>query len=176
MSEAMTDFGRRCQAQVVGDKWPWYIDYLETVLVAFPDARFIYNVRDPRGVWNSAQRFKGRGRGDELLRKMLARDRAVSAYLRRGNFLTVRYEDLVREPAATCRRLYRFLNRSYSNALLKYEPDEDPYPERWDWVPQASEPFDPWHTVKWREQMRPVDIKRVTEQAAWFMEKYRYEP
>lgn len=176
MSEALADFGQRCNARMVGDKWPWYIEYLPQVMWAFPKARFIYNVRDPRAVWNSAQRFKGRERGDELLEEMLARDRAVSPYLGQDNFLTVRYEDLVREPAETCQRLYTFLDCSYSKEYLRYDPAEDPYPERWDWVPQAGESFDPWHTVKWKEHMRPADIERVTQHAARFIETYGYEP
>lgn len=175
MSQALADFGKRCDARVVGDKWPWYIDYLDQVMRAFPNARFIYNVRDPRAVWNSAQRFKGRGRGDELLEQMLGRDRKVSRCLHQGNFLTIRYEDLVCEPEDTCQRLYRFLSCSYARDYLRYEPEDDLYPDRWDWVPEASQAFDPWHTVKWKKQMGPLAIKRVTEQAAGFIEKYEYE-
>lgn len=175
MSEAFVDFARRCQARVVGDKWPQYIGYLQPVLEAFPQARFIYNVRDPRGLWNSAQRFKGRERGDELLQRMLAQDRRVAPYLARANFCTVRYEDLVNEPAETCRQLYAFLGCDFSQDYLSYHPEADPYPQRWDWVPQASQAFDPWHTAKWQEQMTADEIARVSRRARWFIDKYRYE-
>lgn len=175
MGEALADFARRCDARAVGDKWPWYIDYLEHVLSAFPSARFIYNVRDPRGVWNSAQRFKARERGSELLTEMLSRDLIVTPYLDGASFLTVRYEDLVCQPEETCQRLYNFLGCSYSEKYVTYDPEKDPYPERWDWVPQAGQPIDPWHAVKWREQMTQTEIETVTTQAAWFIRKYRYE-
>lgn len=176
MGEALADFAQRCDARVVGDKWPWYIDFLEHVRSAFPAAKFIYNVRDPRGVWNSAQRFKKRERGDELLDQMLSRDQLVAPYLDQPNFLTLRYEDLVRKPEETCRRLYQFLGCSHSSQYLSYDPERDPYPERWDWVPEAGQPVDPWHAVKWREQMTPVTIEAVTKHAAWFVNKYHYSP
>ncbi len=174
MSEALADFAQRCNARVVGDKWPWYIDYLRQVLKAFPQARFVYTVRDPRGLWNSAQRFKRRERGDELLQRMLEQDRRVTPYLERASFLTVRFEDLVNEPAETCRQMYAFLGCDFAPEYLAYDPEADPYPHRWDWVPQASRPFDPRHAAKWKEQMAVDEIERVSRQSGWFIDKYGY--
>lgn len=175
MPEALADFARRCGASVVGDKWPWYIDHLDDVLAVFPKAYYIYNVRDPRGLWNSAQRFKGRQRGDELLQRMLDADRGVTPYLDRPNFFALRYEDLVDEPEATCRKLFGFLGCDFDRQYLLYDPAADPYPDRWDWVPEAGEQFNPWHARKWLEQMRPDEIERVSDQAGWFIDKYGYE-
>jgi hypothetical protein len=175
MPEALSDLGRRCGARVVGDKWPWYIDHLGDVLAVFPDARFIYNVRDPRGLWNSAQRFKERQRGDELLRRMLDMDQRIEPYLDRPNFLSIRYEDLVREPEATCRRLFGFLGCDFAPEFLRYDPAADPYPHRWDWVPEAGEQFNLWHARKWREQRRPEEIEHISDEAGWFSAKYGYE-
>jgi len=175
MPPALSDFGQRCKARIVGDKWPWYVEFLDAVLSVFPEARFIYNVRDPRGLWNSAQRFKNRGRGNELLERMLKSDRQVTPYLERPNFLTLRYEDLVCEPERTCRRLHEFLGCEFSDQFLHYNRESDPYPNRWDWVPEAGEQFNPWHTIKWQKQMNQRDIERVTERSRWFIEKYGYD-
>lgn len=174
MTAALTDFARRCDATVVGDKWPRYIYHLNALLMAFPSARYIYNVRDPRGLWNSAQQFKGRKRGDELLARALVQDRLVTPYLKLDNFLTIRYEDLVQYPETTCEELYKFLGCEFSPRYLRYERKSDPYPERWDWIPQANEPFDPWHTFKWKERMKPHEVDRVSRQSNWFIEKYHY--
>lgn len=175
MPEALADFARRCHATVVGDKWPWYIEYLDQVLAVLPDAKLIYNTRDPRGLWNSAQQFKGRSRGDELLTRMLEQDRRIAPYLKRETSITIRYEDLVSRPEETCRQLYDFLGCSYSSRYLTYDADADPYPDRWHWVPEASQQFDPWHTHKWTEQMQQRDIDRVTHLSRWFIEEYGYE-
>jgi hypothetical protein len=175
MPEALVDFARRCNATVVGDKWPWYVDYLDRVLEVFPDAKLIYNTRDPRGLWNSAQRFKGRNRGDELLERMLHQARRMMPYLQRENSITIRYEDLVNRPEETSRRLHAFLGSKFSPRCLSYDRNADPYPDRWHWIPEASQQFDPWHAVKWKEQMDPRDIARVTELARWFIQEYGYE-
>ncbi|MCA9973251.1 MAG: sulfotransferase [Anaerolineales bacterium] len=175
MSPALADFARRCNATVVGDKWPWYIDYLEETMQAFPNARFIYNVRDPRGIWNSAQRFKQRERGDEILQEMLQRDRFIAPYLSRPNFLTLRYRDLIRQPEKTARRLYEFLGCEFDPAYLVYDPAQDPYPQRWSWISQASRPLDPWQTEKWRVEVPAETQARLTAESRWFIEKYGYD-
>ncbi len=175
MPEALGDFAQRCGAHVVGDKWPWYVDHLEDVLAVFPEARYIWNVRDPRGLWNSAQRFKGRQRGDELLQRMLDADRRVASYVDRPNFLTLRYEDLVGEPEATCRLLFEFLGSAFSEEHLIYDRATDPYPDRWGWVPEAGQPFDPFHAFKWKEQMSRQEKDLVVARAGSFMQRYAYE-
>lgn len=175
MPEALADFARRCNARVVGDKWPWYIHYLDHVLAAMPQVRLIYSVRDPRGLWNSAQRFKQRQRGDEILAQMLAGDRQVTRFQQQSNFLTVRYEDLVGQPEATVRRLVRFLGCEFDPGYLEYRQEKDPYPARWDWIPEAGVQLNPWHATKWQEQLSPAEIDRVTERSRRFMDKYGYD-
>ena len=139
MPEALGDFARRCNAAVVGDKWPWYVDYLDQVLEVFPDSKLIYNTRDPRGLWNSAQRFKDRNRGDELLTRMLSQARRMVPYLQRENSITIRYEDLVNHPQETCRQLCAFLGCTFSPRYLNYHRHTDPYPDRWHSIPEASQ-------------------------------------
>ena len=174
MPEALGDFARRCNAAVVGDKWPWYVDYLDQVLEVFPDSKLIYNTRDPRGLWNSAQRFKDRNRGDELLTRMLSQARRMVPYLQRENSITIRYEDLVNHPQETCRQLCAFLGCTFSPRYLNYHRHTDPYPDRWHWIPEASQPFDPRHASKWKEQMTPDEIERVSRMAGWFIDNYGY--
>ena len=175
MPPALADFARRCNADVAGDKWPGYIGYLDNLLSVFPDARIIYNVRDPRALWNSAQRFKDRLRGDELLSLMLENDERIRPYLERPNFLTIRYEDLVCETEETVRELYEFLGCDFSTRYLRYEPQDDPYPDRWNWVPEAGGRIDPSHAFKWKERLDPSVIERVTTMASNFMDHHGYD-
>jgi hypothetical protein len=175
MSSAFLSFSERCNATVVGDKWPMYIDHIDTVVQAFPKARFIYNVRDPRGIWNSAQRFKGRNRGDEILQEMLKKDRIISPYLNYPNFFTLRYEDLLFQTELTVKQLYQFLGCDFSEKYLVYDPQLDPLPKRWGWVPEAHEQFNAKHAVKWKDEMTFDEIKRVNQISDWFIKKYHYE-
>lgn len=174
-SNVFSDFANRCGASVVGDKWPWYIDNIEIVLRAFPNAKFIYNVRDPRSHWNSAQRFRERKLGDAVVHEMLSKDKIISPYLNQPNFMTIRYEDLVINPADTCKKLYEFLGVDFSEMYLTYDPNTDPYPDRWNWIPESKNTFNVYHTVKWKQQMEKHDIERINKLAHWFVEKYGYE-
>jgi hypothetical protein len=106
---------------------------------------------------------------------MLENDRLITPYLGRPNLFVLRYEDLVCEPESICRQLYEFLGCDFRTEYLSYDPGADPYPDRWEWVPEASTQFDRWHTVKWKEQLTPAEIEHIVDLAGWFIDKYEYE-
>ena len=174
INEVLDCFAENCNASVVGDKWPWYIDFISYMIRAFPDARFVHTVRDPRGLWNSAQNFKNRKRGDEILNEMLAKNKAIESHLSKDNFLTVRYEDLINTPEESCSKLYGFLGCDYKKEYLDYRVENDPFPERWNWIPEASGNLDSSITIKWKDQMTLDQINSVECRSKWFMEKYNY--
>ncbi len=175
MPEALSDFGLRCGATVVGDKWNWYVGALDLVLSTFPGARFIYTVRDPRGLWNSGQRFLDRGHGNQTLGDMLAKDRQIQPWLASDRLRVVRYEDLVCAPERTARELYDFLGVESERVDLDYRPEHDPYPHRWDWVPESRQPPSCYHSNKWKTQMTAGEIAQVTAAAGDFFGRYGYE-
>lgn len=175
MSMVFADFAHRCGASVVGDKWPGYIRYLNSILSVFEEARIIYTIRDPRGLWNSAQRFKGRQRGDDLLQMMLQNDDMIRPFLKRQNFLTIRYEDLVCDSKKTIQRLYNFLDCDNISGNLRYDPELDPYPDRWYWVPEATESVDSKHASKWKEMLSLDESNYIHNVAFDFMKCYGYE-
>lgn len=177
LPSALTQFARRCGAVSVGDKWCWYISSLDVVRRVFPRAKFIYTVRDPRAVWNSGQQFRSRKRGDSVLAEQLAQDKRISPSLSGSEFLTVRYEDLVLRSEATLEKIHRFLEvRPLHERLQARALNQDPYPRRWDWVPEASQPLAPKHVDKWRIQLSSSEVGRITERAQSFMATYGYAP
>lgn len=173
MPVLMRDFADRQSASCVGDKWPWYIPQLDSVLSAFGSTKLIYMIRDPRGLWNSAQRFRARERGDVVLWEILRFDRLLQQRkLSRDELLTVRFEDLVRSPRSEIARVCAFLGHSTAENDIQVSGNErDP---RWEWVPEASGQITPDACGKWRRQMRHEDIKAVERKARWFMEKHGY--
>jgi hypothetical protein len=175
MSSAFSIFSEHCNAHVVGDKWPGYINHINILTNVFPNAKFIYNVRDPRGIWNSAQSFKGRKKGDKILAEMLQKDRIISPYLNQPNFFYLRYEDLIFQPELTCKNLYQFLGCDFSKDYLTYNQKFDPLPQRWGWVPEAREQFNHQYAIKWKEEMEPAQIAKVNQIAGWFINKYHYD-
>lgn len=174
VTSVLSTFGTLTSSSVVGDKWPGYHRHIGLMLKAFPKARFVYNVRDPRAVWNSGQTFRDRSRGDDVLDEMLSADDNVRAHLDDERFMTLRYEDLVVSPVERMRAVSEFIGFDFDVASLQYDPDTDPFPKRWNWVPTASGDLDPGLTEKWRTEM-PLDKQaEVTERCADYIERYGY--
>lgn len=174
VTEVFETFGELMSASIVGDKWPYYYRFAKLVLRAFPDAKLIYNVRDPRGVWNSGQTFRDRQAGDKILAGMLAADEAVSPHLPDLRFHTLRYEDLIADTHAAMSRLATFLGFDFDPDSISYDPLNDPLPNRWNWVPPARGELDPGLTDKWRDEMPRNKQEEVTRDCADFMSRYGY--
>lgn len=174
ITEVLEDFGARTGADVVGDKWPYYWKSLPLMVEAFPEARFVYNVRDPRAVWNSGETFKKRGLGDEILDEMMASEAAVRGVVPPDRLIVIRYEDLIRQPATTMVELAGFIGFDFSAEALEYSAADDPLPDRWNWVPEAKGDLDAALTEKWRFQMPRDQQRRVSELCSEFIERYGY--
>lgn len=173
VSEVLDEFGRRFGAAVVGEKWPFYHKHLDLLLEAFPDGRFLYNVRDPRAVWNSGQTFRDRQAGDRILSEMLLADQRVTSRADE-RFLTFRYEDLITAPEDTMRRVADFLGFTFQPSAIDYNEDRDPLSKRWNWVPPSKGDLDPRLTEKWRTEMSGEQQRAVSERCREFLERYGY--
>jgi hypothetical protein len=107
-----------------GDKTPGYVRHLPVLADLFPEARFVYIIRDGRDValslldveWGPTTLEKAARRW----RKYVEAGLAAGQTLGPGRYLEVRYEELVAHPEATLRRLCSFVGLSYDVAMLRY--------------------------------------------------------
>lgn len=115
-----------------GEKTPGNLFYVDVIAEMFPAASFVYVVRDPRAgvasmqktdffpedvAFNAMTRRKHADVGPALLRKHVAPER----------WTTVRYEDLVREPEATLRRICEVIGEDYEPQMLQYHRSASDY-------------------------------------------------
>ena len=117
-----------------GDKTPLYMQHLDVLPRAFPDARYVHIVRDGRDAALSLLAMtrrprlnlaRPRGIGDFAC----AWSREVRAARRFGrdhSYLELRYEDLVAEPEVRLREVCAFLGLEYEPGMLEYHRREDP--------------------------------------------------
>jgi len=124
---------------IMGEKTPAHLAWADTLLAWYPDARIVHMIRDPRGVYVSEVRrrqgapstvpYRWLVRVPPLLRAFVLLEViwawAVAADRHRrlatrypGRYLGVRFEDLVRAPAATLDRLCSFLGVEPEPAML----------------------------------------------------------
>jgi len=118
------------QWQTRGDRWilktPHHLEWIDTLLAVFPDARIIQTHRDPLKTLASFCSMIAHGRGvfsDQLdphevgahwWRKTVRQvDRAMASRDARGGeaFLDVSYYDLMADPMAQVERIYDFIGR-----------------------------------------------------------------
>jgi hypothetical protein len=106
----------------LGDKTPHYFTIVPELLTLYPDAKFIYLVRDGRDVaisWIDAgwQRYYDPGFEWPSAIAAMRRDRVTYP----GHVLEVRYEDLIRQPAQIARTICTFLGEAFEQGMLDWQ-------------------------------------------------------
>jgi hypothetical protein len=111
-------------ARVWGEKTPAHLLRVAQIRALFPEGRFVRVVRDPRDIFASYVSNFGVGKGVEFATRSAALivhycDRLLDPENWRGSdHITLRYEDLVGDPAPAMDRLCRFAGCSFDAALL----------------------------------------------------------
>jgi hypothetical protein len=136
-------------ASAIGDKSPDFFTAPELVEAIAEASRLIYTVRDPRAVLRSIWRQTDSTPAEKAERWefLKANIRCWRPHWDRPNLLTVRYEDLVREPVATMARVYAHLGLAPSTRFLEPFPRHDHQRFLWntavDWDSGSAGDFDP---------------------------------
>jgi hypothetical protein len=102
------------------EKTPTHEFQLDRIRAAYPEARFVHVVRDPRSTIQSILRFDGeRPIVDPLTAAAeIARSFEVAAREAGDGYLVVRYEDLVEQPAAVMLRVAQAVEIPFDETLL----------------------------------------------------------
>ena len=119
------------------EQTPGYVYYIREILELFPEAKLINMVRDPRDILLSQKkRWKRFWRPEQKLLELSVRtwmnyhpistsrlwNAAVSAGCRARNerkILSVRYEDIVKDPEKEIKRICAFIGISYNHKMLE---------------------------------------------------------
>ncbi len=148
---------RRAGKPRFGDKTPPYIGIVPQLLALYPGARFINLIRDGRDVAISFvdAHFHGRPYHADFEWTRAVR---LAAHWRAGphgaNMLDVRYEDLVREPEATVRRICDFLGEAFEPAMFAYRERMALVPERERWIQgKLARPISADAIAVWRQKL-----------------------
>lgn len=151
-----------------GDKTPGYIRIASELAEVYPDAKFIYLVRDGRDV---AKSFNDLRWGGSWWHQRIAPWVDIAEIFARhtkgplgDRFLRVRYEDLVTRSELCVRDICRFLGEDFEPRMLDWAADEaDPLEIR---VPEI-------HKKIFREP-RPADVNRwrreLSRRQLWIVE------
>ncbi len=182
---AMTAYREGRERPRVGDKTPRHILRLDHLYKAFPDAKFIHVVRDPRAVVASSVKtsmyLRSEGsnpyRAIERWQDAIHRHRRALGYSTPERYTTVRYEDLVTEPEAQMRRMTDFVGLEFEPTMLDYKSRAHVGYVRDDTNRDGIR--SDLHTTsvdKWRKQLSPELIQIVEHLCKSEMEEFEYVP
>jgi sulfotransferase family protein len=163
-----------------GDKTPLYMQHLDLLPRAFPDARYVHIVRDGRDAALSFLAMTRRPRFNVSRPRGLAdfaaawRREVLGArrFGRRHPSIELRYEDLVAEPEARLRDVCAFLGLEFEPAMLEYHRDAD-LDITVDHVLLTRPPVK--DARKWREQMAHEDVELFEAIAGDVLSELGYE-
>jgi hypothetical protein len=158
-----------------GEKTPDYGSVMPEIEALLPEAHFIHIIRDGRDVTVSKRNlWFGAGNTVEEQAKDWIRsvqDSRVKGRVCR-NFLEIRYEDLVRSPEKTLRRICDFLALPYSEAMLAYHqtagerlaelkgwPERAVTAEQFRWLhAKTNQPLACDRIGRWQTELRPEEV------------------
>lgn len=160
------------------EKTPNHLEKLELIRAAFPDARIVRIVRDPRDAAPSTARLPAFS--DSII---------ANAYLWREWFdqservlahdelsATLRYEDLVAAPAQQLEALCQAIQVPYSNAMLDYQSAaRDVSSKAETWKKQVSSALDASRSFAWKKTMDEDTAGLIGMICHEWLERFGYE-
>jgi len=109
-----------------GQKTPRFIRYGDLLKDAYPGAKFVHVLRDPRAVVSSLVRSNVHQSNPYYGAQRWLKDVQAGRALKAAHpdaVLEITYEDLVRDPEKTLRAVCTFLDLPYDDAMLRYYQD-----------------------------------------------------
>jgi omega-hydroxy-beta-dihydromenaquinone-9 sulfotransferase len=155
--------------RVMGEKTPAHVRYVPTLMEWFPEGRVIHMLRDPRGIFVSELRRRGKQALSTpykqlrrfklafklfiLLQVTVLWYESVFRYRRHkrqysDNYYLLRFEDLVRDPESHIQRVCDFVGVGYQDKMLEQEIVSKGFQE-------GQVGFDSGAAERWREHIDP---------------------
>ncbi|MEO8092364.1 MAG: sulfotransferase [bacterium] len=179
-----------------GDRTPDYGVQMRRIARTLPEARFVHLIRDGRDAALSRARASGKRvrpqKAAARWRERIEQTRAQAA--RVPHYCEVRYEDLVREPEPTLRRILSFVDLEWDPAVLAYheraaerlsEMDRDlpamdgkglrPAEMRVGSHEMTTRPPDPTRLARWREEVTVAELAEFEAVAGDLLAELGYE-
>jgi hypothetical protein len=182
-----------------GDKTPAYMLSVQRIGRTLPESRFIHLIRDGRDVALS-QRARALNEQPpaaeqaERWVKRIRKSREQAQTLKGARYVEARYEDLVRDPEPTLRRVCEFIEIDWDPGVLSYheraaerlsemagelraegEHAQQDAGYRIDNHAPTTKPPDPSKLDKWKREMSPSDVAAYDAVAGDLLRELGYE-
>lgn len=154
--------------QLIGDKDPRYIDYLEVIERIYPNAKIIHIHRDVRDVVLSKTKADWSAHRpiwmNAIISQVQMKQGRQDAKARFGvNYYELAYENLVSNPTATLTKLLAFLELEFEESMLDLTKSAQELVDQSEmqWKDNTFKPVLQGNTEKWRSQLTPFQIRTI---------------
>ncbi|MCP5006199.1 MAG: sulfotransferase [Planctomycetes bacterium] len=142
-----------------GDKTPYYILHLNTLLEMFPDAQFVHIIRDGRDCALSMLKRRQDLKIFNIYHAAYTWQKYVVAGLTFGDkhrdcYFQIRYEDILDQPKQSMHGLCSFLNVPYNDALIEFRKAIG----NGNKTPLLTKPIQKSNQSKWQSIMMEKDL------------------
>lgn len=170
------------RAERVGEKSPIHTHYVGELSEAFPAAKFIHIMRDPRAVMLSRMTA---GFGTSLIGPNIRRwKRAAQMHydfaeaLGPSRYLLVKYEDLVTNPRDTLEKVCKLIKLEMLPGMLEpHKREKKGFAERSSqWMSNTLKPISTSSLEKWKTAMKPQHIALTEHALGEDMQRFGYKP
>jgi hypothetical protein len=148
--------------------------------ILFPGSFFIHVIRNPYANLVSIRKFKSDDSKYPSIIEPLLSLYTNYKYLERnqkiiGNYLVLKYEDLIREPQKYMERISSFLGIKFNNVLLSSTSLGQPWKNNSVYGSQSYS-ITTRNIFKWKKEIQPLEIYYINKLFQEYMLKYGYEP
>ena len=171
--------------KIVVDKNNPFAYHFEKLQTVFPKAKFIFLVRDYRGVFLSRKQKKVFYKSqDPYISGLMWKMTNQKIFDNLPEKLIVRYEDLVEQPEKVLSRICDYLDISYKDSMLDYEGNLDNMMQQVDDKKTREmmrfigaslfRPIDKKLSTKWKEKLNKNEIKTLDSVCQPFAQHFDY--
>jgi len=156
----LKEYLNRKEGDLIGDKDPKNIEYLPIIYKLFPQARILHIIRDPRDVFLSRQKAEW-SKDKNWFSQIMAYRIQYKIGRRNGkkyfgnNYYELRYEDLIRKPKVTLKRICKKIKIDYKPQMLQFSKSakEIMSKEEEEWKKETTGPLLSNNFQKWRDSL-----------------------
>ena len=159
-----------------GEKTNENIRYVGELKALFPEAKIIHIVRDPRDVVASMMSMPWAS--NDILANSLRWRAEIShlrSYARDESICEIRYEDLIKDAEAVCRRLCDYLGEPFAEDMLDYHKKSGGYIVNEPWKERTSAKVDGAAMQRWRRDLSAAQVCAIQSLLGPLIPAYGYE-
>lgn len=164
-------YAKRQDKSIWGDKSPGYQSHTRLLKSMFPAARFVHIVRDVRDAALSSNAVWGKNiyRYAQRWSDALEEYHTQVSPLNAGDFVEVRYEDLLVDPEGILRRICSFLGIPFEEGMTRLSVPTERYGRA-----RNREQIVSGNRGQWKQRLTSRQVERIESVAADGLARYGY--